>query len=125
MNMVISDSPEVLQTLQDAGVIIQTSATAWSADSILSNVIKAQLGKESRFKSNLQVVGENTQVYMCAVARLLLNGSLLAWVVHGEIDDVSMLREGRAQSLLGQPGAVHVHGVALPHASPLWVGIRP
>lgn len=46
MTIVISDSPEVIQTLQDASVIVQTSATAWSADSILSNVIKAQLGKE-------------------------------------------------------------------------------
>lgn len=47
MTIVISDSPEVIQTLPDARVIVQTSATAWSADSILSNVIKAQLGKES------------------------------------------------------------------------------
>lgn len=47
MTVVISDSPEVIQTLQDASVMVQTSATAWSADSILSNVIKAQLGKES------------------------------------------------------------------------------
>lgn len=37
------------QTLQYANAIIQTSATAWSADSILSNVIKAQLEKETDF----------------------------------------------------------------------------
>lgn len=54
-----------------------------------------------------------------------VTGSLLAWVVHGEIDDVSVLREGRAQAVLGEPGAIDVHRVALPHSSPLRVRIRP
>lgn len=58
-------------------------------------------------------------------APTLLTGSLLAWVVHGEIDDVSMLREGGAQAVLAEPGAINVHRVALPHPSPLRVRIRP
>lgn len=99
-----------------------TSATAWSADSIFSNVMNAQLQKEEKHESGGGGLclpsgeGEGADV---------LTGSLLAWVVHGEIDDVSMLSEGRAQAVLAQPGAINVHGVALPHSSPLRVRIRP
>lgn len=55
----------------------------------------------------------------------LPTGAVLAWVVHGEVDDASVLREGGAQAVLAEPGAVNVHRVALPHPSPLGVRIRP
>lgn len=50
-----------------------------------------------------------------------LKGSILALVVHGEINDVAVLTECRAQAVLDESGAVNVHRVSLPHASPLWV----
>lgn len=53
----------------------------------------------------------------------IFNGSILAWVVHGEINNVPVLTECRAQAVLHKPGAVNVHCVTLPHASPLWVRV--
>lgn len=55
----------------------------------------------------------------------LCNRSILAWVVHGEVDDVSMLRECRAKAVLNESGAVNIHRIPFSHPSPLWVWIWP
>lgn len=56
---------------------------------------------------------------------LLLNISLLARVVHGEIYDVSVLSEGRAKTVFSEPRAIYIHSVTFSHSSPLGVWIWP
>ena len=50
---------------------------------------------------------------------------VLAGVVHGDVDDGAVLREGGAQAVLHQAGAIHVHCVPLTGPAALRVRVRP
>lgn len=104
--------------------IALTSATAWSADSIFSKVINAQLDRRTKQKrKNKSSSHENAGRNDTYEHTVLFKASLLAWVVHREIDDVSVLRESRAQAVLAEPRAINVNGVPLSHSSALWVRV--